>query len=107
MMEDSRDFETIGSETGGLNMAQEENTSRALWFVAGAALGATIALLYAPHSGRETRRRSVRQAEKGRDAIADQGRHLAERGRELYDRGRDLADEAASLIERGKKLVEG
>lgn len=88
-------------------MAQEDNTSRALWFVAGAAIGATIALLYAPQSGRDTRRRIAKKAEKGREALAEQGRNIAEAGRDLYDKGRELADEAAELFERGRKLVEG
>lgn len=87
-------------------MAQD-NTDRVLWFAAGAALGATIALLYAPQSGKDTRRRLRKQAERGREALADQGRSLAEAGRELYEKGRDLAEEAAQMIERGRKLVEG
>jgi len=87
-------------------MAQD-NTDRVLWFAAGAALGATIALLYAPQSGKDTRRRLRRQAERGRDALAEQGRTLADAGRELYEKGRDLAEEAAQMIERGRKLVEG
>ncbi|MCC7154679.1 MAG: YtxH domain-containing protein [Bryobacterales bacterium] len=87
-------------------MAQD-NTDRVLWFAAGAALGATIALLYAPQSGKDTRRRLRRQAERGREALAEQGRTLADAGRELYEKGRDLAEEAAQMIERGRKLVEG
>lgn len=88
-------------------MAQEDNSSRALWFVAGAALGATIALLYAPRTGKETRKRIVKQAERSRETIAEHGRNIAEAGRDLYDKGRDLADEAAQMFERGRKLVEG
>lgn len=87
-------------------MAQD-NSDRVLWFVAGAALGATIALLYAPQSGKDTRRRLRKQAERGREALTEQGRSLADAGRELYEKGRDLADEAAQMFERGRKLVEG
>ncbi len=36
-------------------MYSEDNGGKALWFVAGAAIGATIALLFAPSSGRVTR----------------------------------------------------
>ncbi|MBI5084920.1 MAG: YtxH domain-containing protein [Acidobacteria bacterium] len=85
----------------------EETTSKALWFVAGVAVGSTIALLFAPSSGRVTRRRLSRVASKGRDTLAETGRDLADKGRELYEKGRKMADEAADLIDRGKKLVEG
>lgn len=85
----------------------EENSGKALWFVAGVAVGATIALLFAPSSGRVTRRRIGRAAERGRDSLTEAGHDLAEKGKELYDRGRRLADEAADMIDRGKKLVEG
>jgi gas vesicle protein len=84
-----------------------EDNTKALWFVAGAAVGATIALLFAPTSGAETRRAIGRQAQKGRERISDAGRDVLERGRGLYEKGRHLADDAADLIDRGKKLVEG
>ncbi len=80
-------------------MERDSNTN-VVWFLAGAALGAAIALLYAPQSGQETRRLIAKKTNEGRDA-------LTERSRELYDRGRELADEAAELFERGKKLAQG
>ena len=85
----------------------EETGSKALWFVAGAAMGATIALLFAPSSGRVTRRRIGRAAEKGKDTLADTGRDLADKSRDLYEKGRRIADDAADMFERGKKMVEG
>jgi gas vesicle protein len=85
----------------------EENGSKAIWFVAGVAIGATIALLYAPSSGRVTRRRIGRAAVRGKESLVDSGQGLMDRGKELYDRGRKMADEAAEYFERGKKMVEG
>ncbi len=85
----------------------EDNTSKVIWFLAGAALGATIALLYAPASGEVTRRRIVRKAEQGREAVAESGKEVLERGRDLYDKGRKIAYEAADLVDRGRKLVQG
>ena len=85
----------------------EERTSGFLWFVAGAAIGAAIGLLYAPQPGAETRKRLSRTAEKGREALAESGSEILERGRELYDKGRQIADEAAEMFDRGKKLVQG
>jgi gas vesicle protein len=88
-------------------MADEDNGGKLLWFVAGAAIGAAIAVLYAPAPGEETRRKIAEKTDQGRQALADQGRDLYERGRDMYDKGRKLADEAAEMFERGRKLVEG
>jgi gas vesicle protein len=85
----------------------QDNSSKALWFVAGVAMGATIALLFAPASGEQTRRAIGRQASRGRESIADASRDALELGKEYMEKGRHLADEAADLFERGKKLVEG
>jgi gas vesicle protein len=84
-----------------------DNSDRLLWFFAGAALGATVALLYAPQSGRDTRRFIGKKAKHSRAAVAEVGREALEKGRDLYDRGRKMADDAADLFERGRRLVEG
>ena len=85
----------------------EETGGTARWFVAGAAVGATIALLFAPTSGRVTRRRITRAAAQGKESLADTSRDLAEKSRDLYDKGRRIADDAADMFDRGKKMVEG
>lgn len=87
-------------------MAQN-NGGSLLWFVAGAAIGATVALLYAPQSGKETRRIIKRKTREGREALADSSRDLMDKGRELYEKGLRVADEAAEMIERGRRIVEG
>ena len=84
-----------------------DNTSKLVWFLAGTAIGAAIALLYAPQSGVETRKRIGKKSEEGRDALAGSGREILDRGRDLYDKGRKIADEAADLFDRGRKLVDG
>lgn len=86
-------------------MAFQENGMRAVWFLTGAAIGAAIALLYAPQSGERTRRYLVRRSEEGRDVLADTSKDLLERGREYYEKGRKVAEEAAEVFERGRKLV--
>ena len=76
-------------------MAQD-NSVNVVWFLTGAALGAAVALLYAPQAGHETRRLIGRKARKGREALTDVGEDLMDRGRELYDQGRRVASEAAA-----------
>lgn len=82
-------------------------TSSAVWFLAGAAVGAAVALLFAPQTGEETRRLIGSKTREGADALAGTGREFIDKGRELYDRGRKMADEAAEMFERGRKIVEG
>ena len=84
----------------------KNNGEGVLWFCAGAALGATIAILYAPHSGDHTRRKIRIVARTSADKMAEQGRQLKDMGRDLYDRGRKLADDANSMFERGRKLID-
>jgi gas vesicle protein len=85
---------------------QNEVADRILWFFAGATVGAALALLYAPASGRATRRFIRIKAEKGGQALAESGREMFEKSRTLYEKGREIADEAADMFERGRKLVE-
>ena len=84
-----------------------DNGSQLVWFTAGAAIGATIALLYAPQSGKDTRRYITKKTRHGREALAEAGGDLAEKGKELFEKGRRMADEAADLFERGRKIIEG
>jgi gas vesicle protein len=88
-------------------MNSEDTTSKAMWFLAGAAIGSTLALLFAPASGRVTRRQIRRGVEQGKDIISESGQDFLEKGKELYEKGRKMADDAADLIERGRKMVEG
>ena len=83
-----------------------DNGSSIAWFLAGAATGAAVALLYAPKSGKDTRKMIHRSTRDGREAVESTGKELMERGKELYERGRKIADDAAELFERGRKLVQ-
>jgi gas vesicle protein len=68
-------------------------------FVLGALAGAAVALLYAPASGEETRRRLAEKARQGRERAEE----LAEEGREFFDRQRETI---ASAVERGREAFE-
>jgi gas vesicle protein len=85
----------------------DEDTNKLGWLLAGAVIGASIALLYAPKSGKDTRKYLNRTTRDGRDAVEASGRELMDRGKELYDRGKQIAEDAADLFEKGRKLVQG
>lgn len=77
------------------------------WFLIGAAVGATVALLYAPQSGRDTRKFIAKKTEQSRGVLGDSGKEVLDRGRELFDRAREVADEAADTFDRARRLVRG
>lgn len=83
---------------------QNEDSNRLAWFLTGAMVGVTIAILYAPASGKGTRQLL---SEKSRDTLGVPAKNLLEAGREMFDRGRQLVEDAADLFERGRKLVQG
>ena len=88
-------------------MASEDNGTKLVWFLTGAAVGAAIALLYAPQAGHQTRKFIRKKADEGREVISDTGKEIVDRGRDYYEKGRKIAEDAGDLIERGRKLVVG
>ena len=85
----------------------DEIVSTLTWFLTGAAIGVTVALLYAPKSGRETRRYISDKTQQGKDAVSRTSSDLLEASRDVFERGRKLVEDAAELFERGRKLVRG
>ncbi len=74
-----------------------------LFFLAGAGIGAVVALLLAPKSGRETRELIARTATDSRDFIANkvtEGRQVVE------DKGRRLGDDFTSFMDKSKEAVQ-
>ena len=88
-------------------MTQEEGTSRLAWFLTGVVIGATVAVLYAPKSGKDTRQFISEKTQQGRDAVTETGKDVVEASKEMFDRGRKLVEDAADLFDRGRKLVRG
>ncbi len=86
-------------------MADENDSDKLIWFLAGAAVGAALGLLFAPKSGREIRRLITDTTADGRDYLVEAGRDVYSKGRDIYEKGKDLADDAAEMFERGRKAV--
>lgn len=86
-------------------MANNEAGTSLAWFLAGAAMGAAVAILIAPQSGQQTRARIKSKAVEGRERVSQSGRGVVEKGKELFERGKELADEAGELFEKGKKAL--
>ena len=89
------------------NDQSADYSGRLTWFLTGAVIGATVAILYAPKSGKDTRRLLSKTGRRGKEAIEETGKDIADAGRDMFERGRKLVDDAADLFDRGRKLVQG
>jgi gas vesicle protein len=87
------------------NMSENSSggADKFLFFVAGAGIGAVLALLFAPKSGRETRELIARTATDSRDFInskVNEGRQLVE------EKSRRLGDDFTSFMDKSKEAVQ-
>ena len=82
-------------------MANNDNGASILVaFIAGAAVGAAVALLFAPTTGEETREFLGQRAREGRERAAD----AARQGREILNRQRDNVTNA---FDRARQQFQG
>ena len=86
---------------------EEQGVSTVAWFVTGAIIGATAAILFAPKSGKDTRRYIADKAEAGKEAVENVSQDIVDASRDMFERGRKLVEDAADLFDRGRKLVKG
>jgi gas vesicle protein len=77
------------------------------WFLTGAFIGAAVAILYAPKSGKDTRQFLADKVQQSKDAVTESSNNIVEASKDMFERGRQLVDDAADLFERGRKLVKG
>lgn len=84
----------------GFNDASRNGMSVTMGFMCGAILGAGLALLLAPASGVETRRRLGESARR----LKEEGRHRIDQARETIDH---LKEDARSAIETGRETFRG
>lgn len=98
-------------------MAENENTGSAIdrltYLLIGAGIGATIALLFAPKSGRELRGDIADVSRRGVDLTTENARRLSSKATDIYGQTTQKAQElygstqhkAADLLEAGKAAV--
>lgn len=75
--------------------AQQRGGGFTLGFLAGAVVGAGLAMWCLPLAASELRRQ-----------VTDTSKGLVDKGRDLVDKGRDLRDDAATAVARGAHEVE-
>jgi gas vesicle protein len=86
---------------------EDDSTSRLAWFLTGAVIGATVAILYAPKSGKDTRKYISDRAQEGKQAVTDTSKDIVDASKEMFERGRKLVDEASDLFDRARRMVKG
>src|ERR1017187_6598728 len=86
---------------------QSNFTGNVGWFLAGACIGAAIAVFYAPKSGKETRHYLAGKVQQSKEPTAHPTSSIVEASRDKIERGKQLVKDPADLFERGRKLVKG
>lgn len=88
-------------------MSDNNGASNLGFFLAGLGIGAILALLFAPQSGKETRELIAQKANESRDFVSSRSKELRAQAEELVDKGKErLAREkerVASAIEAGRQ----
>jgi len=92
---------------GDTRDSENDGSSALAWFITGAVIGATVAVLYTPRSGKETRRLLSERTQQSRDALQNGSKDLVDAGKDMFQRGRKLIEDASDLFERGRKLARG
>jgi gas vesicle protein len=98
MSEDEREELEAGGEQG---------SNRIAWFITGTVIGATLAILYTPKSGKDARQIITDKTQQSKDAVTDASKDIVDSSREMFDKGRKIVEDAADLFDRARKLVRG
>jgi gas vesicle protein len=80
-------------------MSEESNGATNLgFFLAGLGIGAVLALLFAPRSGKETREYITGKAEEGREYVKAKTEDLRRQAEEAVEKGKDLVTKQKELL---------
>jgi gas vesicle protein len=84
-----------------------DRVSKLGYFLVGGGIGAVIALLFAPRTGRETRDLIAQRASESRDRVASAGRNVSDKVTSYIERGKEVVnsqrDQFSAAIEAGKQ----
>jgi gas vesicle protein len=84
-----------------------DRMSRLAYFLVGGGIGAVVALLFAPRSGRETRELIAQRAAESRERVASTSRNVGEKVSAYIDKGKELMnsqkEQISAAIEAGKQ----
>jgi gas vesicle protein len=78
-------------------------STKVLYFLGGLGIGAILALLFAPQTGKQTRDMIVQRAEEGKDYVTTRGKEVVRQAEEMVGKGKDAL---ADALESGKKALQ-
>jgi len=91
-------------------MGDNNGGSKFAFFMAGMGIGAILALLFAPRSGKETRDYLAQKAEEGKDYVAVRGRELRKQAEETVEKAKDVVakqkEQLSAALEAGKQAYQ-
>ena len=86
---------------------QNSPISKLAYFLVGSGIGAIIALLFAPRSGRETRDMIAQRTAENKERLSTTGRNVSEKVTTYIEKGKDLVatqkEQFSAAIEAGKQ----
>lgn len=72
-------------------MSECRGASYLAFLLVGVGIGAGLALLFAPQSGKETRKYLARRAEDGKEYMTSVGKEIRKQAEDVVDKGKGLA----------------
>lgn len=91
-------------------MSENNNGSSVAFFLAGAGIGAILALLFAPKSGKETREYLSQRASESREKVAAKSQEYRRQAEGYVDKAKDLVnkqkEQLSAALEAGKQAYQ-
>lgn len=91
-------------------MSENNGASKIAFLLAGMGIGAILALLFAPKSGKETRDYLTQKAEEGRGYVTAKGRELRKQAEETVEKAKDVVakqkEQLSAALEAGKQAYQ-
>lgn len=88
-------------------MSENNSASNLGFFLAGLGIGAVLALLFAPQSGKDTRELIAKKATESRDFVSSKGKEFRQQAEEMVEKGKDRLtkekERVSAAVEAGRQ----
>lgn len=88
-------------------MSERNGNGGVLWFLTGLGIGAAVGILFAPHSGEQTREILMSKAEEGREYVKQRAKEARQQAEQWTARGKEAInaqkEQLRSAVEAGRQ----